>query len=181
MMDQRGVKTEDPVINTTLGNAPGSATNGSLRTLLMTDAFLPHAGGARVYYYNLYRQLRDNGQTHLTILTKKVPGWERFDQQESTERFRILRCGRPLKNWKYAECPKIIPLFLRTSALLAQRHFDVIHFGDLYPQGVLSLWFKSLAGIPYIAYSHGEEITQTDLRRYQPRVRDAIFQGAARV
>jgi phosphatidylinositol alpha-1,6-mannosyltransferase len=45
----------------------------------------------------------------------------------------------------------------------------------------MSLLFKRLLGRQYVAYSHGEEITSTDGRRYQPKVRDAIFGNAAMV
>jgi phosphatidylinositol alpha-1,6-mannosyltransferase len=149
-----------------------------MRILLLTDCYLPHAGGARVYYHNLYRELVRDADNHVTILTSKVPGWQDFDRIESGERLRIVRIGSPLRNWKYHQYPKIIPPLLRGVSLLAGGKFDLIHFGDLYPQGVLSLWFKRVFGKPYVAYSHGEEITQTDLRRYQPRVRNAIFRGA---
>lgn len=149
-----------------------------MRLLFMTDAFLPHAGGARVYYYNLFRELARNSPTETTILTKKVPGWKAFDQAESRHGFRIVRCGRPLPHWKYQQLPKIVIPLLRAAPLLAWGGFDLIHFGDLYPQGVLSLGFKRLFKMPYVAYCHGEEITQIDGRRFQPKVRDAIYQGA---
>ena len=149
-----------------------------MKVLFLCDSFLPHAGGARVYYYNLYKNLAFERGDDVTVLTKKVPGWEEFDQVESRGRFRIVRCGSPLESWKYYEWPKIVVPLLRAVPLLARQRFDLIHFGDLYPPGVLSLWFKRVLKKSYVAYCHGEEITQTDLRRYQPRVRDAIFREA---
>lgn len=147
----------------------------------MTDAFLPHAGGARVYYYNLFREWTRYSGNHVTVLTKKVPGWEGFDSTQSNDEFRIVRSGRPLPSWKYQEWPKIALPFVNATSLLLRNRFDLIHFGDLYPQGVLSLWFKRLSGKPYVAYCHGEEITQTDGRRFQPKVRNAIFREASMV
>jgi phosphatidylinositol alpha-1,6-mannosyltransferase len=152
-----------------------------MRVLFMTDAFLPHAGGARVYYYNLFREWTRHAGNQVTILTKKVPGWERFDTEQCSDKFRIIRSGRPLPSWKYWEWPKIALPFVNGSSLLLQNEFDLIHSGDLYPQGVLSLWFKRLYGKPYVAYCHGEEITQVDGRRFQPKVRDAIFRNAETV
>jgi phosphatidylinositol alpha-1,6-mannosyltransferase len=58
------------------------------------------------------------------------------------------------------------------------KRYDLIHCGDLYPQGVVSLAFRLLLRKPYVAYCHGEEITQTEGRRFQPRVRDAIYRHA---
>ena len=105
-----------------------------MRILFLTDAFLPHAGGARVYYYNLLRGMQSNLSNEITILTKKVPGWKEFDKRESHPRFRIIRAGRPLPNWRYQQWPKIAVPLLRTSALLMSERYDLIHFGDLYPQ-----------------------------------------------
>ena len=52
-----------------------------MNILLLTDAFLPHMGGSRVYYYNLYKSLLEQYGDRVTILTKKVPGWQPFDER----------------------------------------------------------------------------------------------------
>src|SRR5437667_11466624 len=80
-----------------------------MRILFLTDCYLPHAGGARVYYHNLYRELVRNADNHVTILTSKVPGWQTFDRMESGERLRIVRIGSTLENWKYDQYPNILP------------------------------------------------------------------------
>jgi phosphatidylinositol alpha-1,6-mannosyltransferase len=149
-----------------------------VKVLFICDSFLPHAGGARVYYWNLYKNLALARGADVTVLTKKVPGWQDFDRVESGDHLRIVRCGTPLESWKYHEWPRILVPLLRAVPLLARQQFDLIHFGDLYPPGVLSLFFKRVLKKPYVAYCHGEEITQTDLRRYQPRVRNAVFREA---
>jgi phosphatidylinositol alpha-1,6-mannosyltransferase len=149
-----------------------------MRILFLTDSFLPHAGGSRVYYHHLLRGLHNNPQNAITILTKKVDGWRDFDRAVDHPRFRIFRAGRPLPNWRYQQWPKIASPFLYASALLMTKRYDLIHCGDLYPQGVVSLAFRLLLRKPYVAYCHGEEITQTEGRRFQPRVRDAIYRHA---
>src|SRR5436309_1394653 len=42
-----------------------------MRILMLTDSFLPHAGGSREYYYNVYRCLAEFEGTRVTIATKK--------------------------------------------------------------------------------------------------------------
>ena len=149
-----------------------------MRIMVLTDAFLPHAGGSRVYYHNLYKNLVAQFPDQVTILTKKVPGWKEFDQRESTDSFRIVRHFKPLPNWKVYQLPKIIFPFSRALRQARSNNVDLIHVGDLYPPGVIALALKRLLGIPYVAYCHGEEITQTDQRRYQPIVRNRIYQQA---
>lgn len=172
------MQVTDPTVQLQTAVSPSQNFGSPLRVLFLTDAFLPHAGGARVYYYNLLQHLVRFRENRVTVLTKKVPGWKEFDKHERTEHFRMIRSGRPLENWKYYQWPRIAGPLARVLPLVVSGRFDLIHFGDLYPQGVLSLALKRALGMPYLAYCHGEEITQVDGRRYQPKVRDAIFREA---
>ncbi|HXN53025.1 MAG TPA: glycosyltransferase family 4 protein [Candidatus Acidoferrum sp.] len=152
-----------------------------IRILLLTDSFSPHAGGSREYYYNVFRELVALGGAKVVILTKKVPGWESFDKKQSSTSFRIHRRFKPLKSWKYHELPKGIFPFFQAFWRILRDSPQIIHAGDLYPPGLIAWIINRLTGIPYVIYSHGEEITQTDRYRYQPRVRDRIYKGAAAV
>ncbi|HZR28343.1 MAG TPA: hypothetical protein VFA71_06150, partial [Terriglobales bacterium] len=67
-----------------------------LEYLVTADAYLPHSGGSRVYYANLYKNLLAQYPDRITLLTKKVPGWQEFDARESNDGFRIRRLFRPL-------------------------------------------------------------------------------------
>jgi phosphatidyl-myo-inositol dimannoside synthase len=147
------------------------------KVLLLTDAFLPHAGGSREYYNNIYRELVQLGDSEVTILTKKIRGWEAFDRMASTEFFRIQRKFKPLRSWKLHELPRGLGPFLQTVWHVLRERPDVIHSGDLYPQGVIAMTLKKLFGIPYVVYCHGEEIPQLDRFRFQPRVRDRIYKN----
>jgi len=150
-----------------------------MNILALTDYYLPHSGGSRVYYHNLYKNLVASFPDTVTVLTKKVPGWQEFDRQHSTDSLRIRRRSKPLITWKYQHLPKIV--FPLAHALQFAKHADLLHCGDLYPPGVIGLLLKRAANIPYLIFCHGDEITQTDCRRYQPRVRDQIYRDSAAV
>jgi phosphatidylinositol alpha-1,6-mannosyltransferase len=152
--------------------------NKMIRVLLLSDSFLPHAGGSREYYNNIYSELVKLSGTEVRILTKKVPGWKEFDLKHKNPRIRIHRLFSPLKSWKIVELPKGIWPFLHTVWHLLLKRPDLIHAGDLYPPGLIALFLKKALGIPYLVYCHGEEITQTDRFRYQPKVRDLIYKNA---
>jgi phosphatidylinositol alpha-1,6-mannosyltransferase len=149
-----------------------------MNLLFTADYFLPHAGGSRVYYYNLYSRIAEKFPDHVTVLTKKVPGWQDFDSKAARGRLRIIRNFKPLPSWSVHQLPKIFFPLVNTLAQVIERRVDIIHPGDLYPQGVIARCMKELFGIPYIAYCHGEDITLTDRYRYQPAVRNWIYQGA---
>ena len=61
---------------------------------------------------------------------------------------------------------------------MLRRRPDVLHCGDLFPPAVSGWLFKKLFRLPYVAYCHGEDITLTGERRYQPKVRDRIYRSA---
>jgi phosphatidylinositol alpha-1,6-mannosyltransferase len=149
-----------------------------MKILLMTDSFLPHAGGSRVYYHNLYKRMTQRFFDRVTILTKKVPGWQEFDREESSGALQIVRKYLPLPNHRLRQIPKGLLSFLEALRLLFQERPDAIHCGDLFPPALAGLLLKRLFGVPYLVYCHGEEITQIDRRHYQPLVRDHIYRNA---
>ena len=149
-----------------------------MKILVLTDSFLPHAGGSREYYYNLYRHFPEFGDTQVTIATKKVPGWRAFDQSVSSDSLRIVRWLKPLDTWQLRELPKGLGPFLHAAWRMYKDNPAALHVGDLYPQGISGLLLKKLTGIPYVAYCHGEDIALTARYKYQPHMRDMVYRGA---
>jgi phosphatidylinositol alpha-1,6-mannosyltransferase len=161
------------------------AENDLLRLVLLTEVFLPHAGGSRYYYFNLFRRMAGL-HCDVTVLTKKTPGWQAFDTQEQASSFRIRRHFEPLADvprprWAQAlgllNAGACSTLTVTAAAPLFQRT-DVLHCGDLYPPGALGLILKKAFRLPLIAYSHGEDITLVDSLRFQPKLRDLIYRTA---
>ncbi len=114
----------------------------------------------------------------VTVLTKKVPGWQEFDSRESNEYFHIVRRFKPSPSAKYSELPKAVLPFLQAVARTHLRRVDVVHSGDLFPQGLIALFLKRARAFPYIAFCHGEEVAQTERFRYQPLIRNRIYLSA---
>jgi len=172
------VAQETKLLTSAVSTKTGENTSTPTRVLVLTDSFPPHAGGSREYYYNIYKELVALGDSEVTILTKKVPGWEEFDRTASAAKFQIIRRFKPLANLKLKELPKAIFPFFHTVWQILRKRPEIIHAGDLYPQGLIALFAKRVLRIPYVVYCHGEEITQMDRYRYQPRVRDLIYRSA---
>ena len=150
-----------------------------MNLMLLADAFLPRSGGSRVYYYNLYKRLAEQFGHRVTVVTKKVPGWQEFDSRECSERFRVVRSGAPLQTWRYQELPKIAQTMATAAGVLARQRIDLIQTGDMYPPGLAAVWLKRLAAKPYLTFIHGDELAQMEERRYQPVLRDLIFRNAS--
>jgi len=151
---------------------------GEHEVLFIADSFLPHAGGSRVYYFNLYKRLADKMGLRINVLTKKVVGWKEFDDAQSSENFRIMRRFKPLPTWNYSQLPKGLLPFPNALWRTLIGHQPILHAGDLFPPGLMCLSIKRLLNTPYLVYCHGEEITQTDRYRNQPRIRNYVYNSA---
>ena len=155
-----------------------AAAPDRIHHLVTADSYLPHSGGSRVYYASLYKHLVAQYPDTVTLLTKKVPGWREYDRRESNEQFRIRRRFRPLPDWKYWQWPKAIPQLAHAAVAALGGHYDCLHCGDLFPQAFNGVALKKMFKLPLVIFCHGDEISQTDQRRYQPRVRNAIYRHA---
>lgn len=155
-----------------------SSSPGRIRYLVTADSFLPHSGGSRVYYAALYKHLLEQYPDTVTLLTKKVPGWREFDLQESTANFQIRRRFRPLPDWRYQQWPKALPQLLHSASAAMVGRYDCLHCGDLFPQALNGVLLRKAFNLPLLIFCHGDEISQIDRRRYQPRVRNFIYRHA---
>lgn len=149
-----------------------------MNILFASDSYLPHAGGSRVYYHNIYRRLAGGLGQRVTVLTTEVPGCEAFDAAARSESFQIVRRFGPLRSWKYYRIDQFLLPCYCTVRIFRQKRPDMLHVGDLYPQGAVAMTLKKVFGVPYAVYCHGEEITQMERHRSDRRLRDAIYGSA---
>ena len=149
-----------------------------MNTLFLSDYYLPHVGGSRVYYHSLLKNLVAQFPDSVTVLTKKVPGWKQFDGSESNASLRIVRHFKPFPNWKVYQYPRTAPPLAAALGYALSHPVNVVQVGDLFPQGMIGLALKRLLKLPYIVFAHGDEIAQTDSLRYLPMLRDRIYRSA---
>ncbi len=153
--------------------------SSATRIVLATDAYLPWSGGSRVYYHNLYARLAESYGYDVSVLTSHAAGDAAFDASARQANFHLVRHGRSLPDWRYKRAPACAAHLLRLRRFLARTSPDALHCGDLLPQAA-SAWLLHLAtGRPYLVFVHGDEISQTEKRKHQPKLRDAIYRGAA--
>lgn len=146
--------------------------------LLAVDAYLPWSGGSRIYYDNLYRRLDHQHELAIRVETSHCAGDVEFDRICSSPRFEIHRRGARLPDWKLKRAPVLATRVLRIAHAGAQATPTAIHCGDLFPQDLAGMLLRKTTGIPFLVFVHGDEISQTEARRLQPHVRDAIYRAA---
>ncbi|MCP4749893.1 MAG: glycosyltransferase family 4 protein, partial [Proteobacteria bacterium] len=154
----------------------------TMKQLLLTDRFLPHRGGSRVYYYEICRRLT------IPVLTGPEKKSVDFDRDQS---FPILRRWgiRPdYAGWFHPKNPLanillnyLLPLLCMTFwALVAAIRLKpkLIHAGGFQFAGFSALVVKKALGIPYLVYVHGEEVLACRSGKYLSRYMKWVFQHA---
>jgi phosphatidyl-myo-inositol dimannoside synthase len=154
--------------------------NGQPRwdVLLAVDAYPPWSGGSRVYYDNLYRRLAERYGLVIRVETSHCAGDREFDRDRSIPRLAIRRRGVRFPDWKLKRAPHLAAKLLQIALTGARTAPAAIHCGDLFPQDAAGLLLRKAAGIPFLVFVHGDEVSQTEGRRLQPLVRNAIYRGA---
>ena len=146
--------------------------------LLAVDAYMPWSGGSRIYYENLYRRLSDRHHLRVRVETCHCDGDDAFDKQFSSELLQIRRDGTRLPDWKVQRAPLLAGKILRIARAVSECSPAAIHCGDLFPQDFAGMLLKKLRRVPFLVFVHGDEVSQTQHRRFQPRLRNAIYRAA---
>jgi len=146
-----------------------------MKMLFLTEKFPPSEGGSRIYYYYLCINYSIGD---VIVLTKKIERYKEFDKKQ---KFKIIRKGKPLENWKYYQLPRTLPYLFWAFYLAFKEKIDVIHCGDFFPGGVIGLILKILLRKPYIYYVHGEAVRWFKQYPYQHKIFRLILKNAARV
>jgi phosphatidyl-myo-inositol dimannoside synthase len=155
-----------------------TASARSCDVLLAVDAYMPWSGGSRVYYENLYRRLSDRHHLRVRVETSHCDGDDAFDREFSSESLQIRRHGNRLPDWSIRRAPTLARKILGIARAAALSSPAAIHCGDLFPQDFAGMLLKKIDSVPFLVFVHGDEVSQTQHRRLQPRLRDAIYQAA---
>jgi phosphatidylinositol alpha-1,6-mannosyltransferase len=146
--------------------------------LLEVDAYLPWSGGSRTYYHNLYSRLAEDFGCRVMVNTSHCAGEQSFDREASHPNLCIRRRDERLPDWKMKRAPALVRKLVHTGIVAARSSPLAVHCGDLFPQDAAGAILRRIARFPLLVFVHGDEISQTDGRRLQPKLRDAIYRTA---
>lgn len=123
--------------------------------LLITLAFPPDMGGMQSFAYQRCLHASAN---HIVVLAPQTDGGQAFDQRQPV---RICRWSATLQNVLGIKrvLQFVFPL-LYALRLHRQERFDVIECWQPLPFGLIGLVFKAFYGVPYIVWSHGNDLSR---------------------
>ncbi len=128
------------------GLADSPAGGRALRTLFVTNDFPPRIGGAQSYYWGAIRTLDPD---EVTVFAPAHVDAAAFD---ATHPYKVVRASTSVL-WP-------TPGMLRQVRDLArQEGADLIQLGHPLPAGLIGPKLKEAAGLPYIVFLGGAEVT----------------------
>jgi len=132
-----------------------------LSSLLISEIFPPAVGGSGRYFWEVYRGLpRD---AYLVAAAKHLDHAE-FDAAEFDAHAELTIQRGPLAfpQWglrSYRGIQHYVRAFRWLSAIVRRERVSQVHAGRALPEGWLALLLNKRFGLPYLCYTHGEELS----------------------
>lgn len=104
----------------------------------------------------LYQRCQAVGESQIIVLAPKTAGWWEFDAQQAFPIHRwsgFLGQAPVIKRFLQLALP-----FFHALSLYYRQGFDWIECGQALPFGLIALIFKRWFGIPYLIWSHGNDV-----------------------
>jgi phosphatidylinositol alpha-1,6-mannosyltransferase len=126
-----------------------------MTALLITEIFPPQTGGSGRWFWEIYRRMpRDQ----VIVAAGEFPGAAEFDDQHDV---RVVRVPLSLPSWGVLS-PSGMKNYWRAVRRLTRiaqsGQVNQIHCGRCLPEGLMARMIQWRTGLPFICYSHGEEL-----------------------
>lgn len=124
-----------------------------MKSLLITDSYLPHVGGSRIYYHHLYSNMPENCAV---VLTSRTRSWREYDKKQPFPIYRIGTDLIPLPIPFISSIIRHVFLFIMALYIVIRHRIRVVHCGEPEPAGVIGYLLYKCFGIPYMMYVHDD-------------------------
>ncbi len=119
-----------------------------MHVLVITNDLPPRVGGIQYYVDQFARGLVAAGE-QVTVYGSTSPGWQDWDP---TAPYTVVR--EPTST--LLPTPQVLRHAL---AVIDRLRPDVVVFGAAFPLGLLGPWIRRRRGVPYVAFTHGLEVS----------------------
>ena len=126
-----------------------------MRTLLISELFLPRVGGTPTWFHDVYSHY-PSGEA--VVLTDLQADDEDFDRHYSLP---IVRIPMRMNDWGFLNlqsAKQYARVAQATCQLMRDRHMQIAHCARVMPEGVVGYLLWLFTRLPYCVYAHGEEI-----------------------
>jgi len=145
-----------------------------MKTLFITEWFMPDVGGSITIYDNVYRKY---GPGDIFVLTRITKGCKDYDKKSGISTYRIPYITSVIL--KPESLLIYIGFFIYAVFLILVKRIKVIHCDQVLRAGLVAFLVHKILRIPYVIYAHGEEITLRAL--YNRNAMKRIYNAASLV
>jgi len=143
-----------------------------MKILLLTENFPPRTGGSGRWFWEIYSRLP---RECAVIAAGEHPRQEEFD---AGHQLNVVRLPLSLSEWGLLSLRGLsgyAGMVRHVRRLIRQEDVRMLHCGRCLPEGITALALRSLAGIPYLCFVHGEDVaTARDSREHTWLVRRVL-------
>lgn len=143
-----------------------------MKTLFITEWFMPDVGGSITIYDNVYRKYDSRD---IFVLTRVTKGCKNYDKKSGIPTYRIPHITSVLL--KPESLLIYIGFFIYALFLIIVKRIKVIHCDQVLRAGLVAFLVNKILRIPYVIYAHGEEITLRTL--YNRNAMKRIYNAAS--
>lgn len=146
-----------------------------MRLLLLTDDYLPHWGGSRVYYHELLSRMARRGDC-VCVATRRRAGSSEFD---AAQPYQVVRAPLPEAAWLRPLRLQALPTYVGLVWLALRATWrmlrtggrpDSVLAGELVPTGPVAALLAFLLRRPLIVFTHAEGPATLARTRWQSRL-----------
>ncbi len=125
------------------------------KTLLLSEIFPPAVGGSGRLFWETYSRLPPD---RLVVAAGERPGADEFDRTHSLKVVRLpMQLGdRGIRQWGS------LKYYWRTAwavrRLVKEHKIEMLHCGRNLPEGFVGYLANKLCGVPFLFWTHGEDI-----------------------
>lgn len=149
-----------------------------MRTLVLTEYFLPTLGGSINWLVNTYSRY----DPHEVLCVAPQVASETV--RDACLPFQVRRIPLTLTDWDpltWASFTRYLGILWRVAVIRQRHQSEQIHCAKVFPEGLVAYCLQRYQAIPYIVYAHGEEISSSLTSRKLAWMLPKIYQRAAAI
>jgi phosphatidylinositol alpha-1,6-mannosyltransferase len=149
-----------------------------VRTLVLSEHFLPNCGGTITWLYETYRRFAPG---EILVIAGEIGDTDKVD---SALPFKVERVRMRMDDWDPTQAASLwryLAIFrhVRSSQRLCQA--AQVNCMKVLPEGLIAWCLRRITGVPYLLYAHGEEIQMRLTSRKLAWLIPALYRGAAAI
>lgn len=154
------------------------ASDTAIRTMVLTEHFLPAKGGSISWLLNTYSRYKPE---EVVLVASDCQCDRQTDENLS---FRVERIPMTMVDWDPsvpASLWRYLSIIWRVYKRCHYHRIEQIHCAKVLPEGLVAWAMHPFNSIPYLIYAHGEEILTALTSRKLSRLLPRIYRGAGAI